>query len=444
MSSAGVRQSFLVCRETGNYATIQAAIDAVPDGEGGEFVIFIRKGVYREYVHCPPSKGAIALVGEDRALTLVTVGENRLPTKESAALIVDCAQFRAENLSFENAAPFWQLDTSPPAVAAKFLGGQSEINHCSFLGWQDTLWSVAGSQRLKDCYIEGHADWVRGEGTTEFENCEVHSRVDDAAVWPSARGGGGETSPAGFYSLLWKMAEAERWGGGANSSQDVNELPETVAAQGGGGAETTDFEMRVGPSSLDSDPLGGSEELSVDPPGSSLWFPERTSSGFGTSSSAEASLGNASEASLLRWGSAGAGGGIDWDAGEIQPVPAGAVVTVWGGPKRGTSSRDQHFKLRCCYCVSKQWRGAGDTCQLLGIFKSISLVVPFHFQKLSSVSVYIALLAEMEEFFLFNVKSSSQPAKRLRVLYTVLVDCHGQSRLVKGAQRLVVRLQRNT
>lgn len=318
MSSAVARRSFLVCRDTGDYATIQAAIDAVPGGEGGEFVIYIRKGVYREHLTCSPSKGAIALIGEDRTLTLITVGENRPPTEESTALMVNCPQFRAENLSFENAAPFWQLDTSPPAVAAKFLGGRSEITHCSFLGWQDTLWSVAGNQRLKDCYIEGHADWVRGEGTTEFENCEVHSRVDDAVVRPSSHGGGRETSPAGFYSLLWRMAEADRWGVGASSSQDVNELPGTFSAPG---ADTTDSEMGVAPSSLDSDPPGGSGELNLDPPGSLLWLPEQTSSGFLTSSSsAETSVENASETSLLRWGSTAAGGGVECDAGEVQLV----------------------------------------------------------------------------------------------------------------------------
>jgi hypothetical protein len=204
-------RSFLVCQEAGDYATIQAAIEAIPErNDGSEFVIYIRRGVYNEHLHVPPSKGSVALIGEDRASTLVTVGPVSSFLQDSAALIVDCAHFRAENLSLENSTPLWHLQSNPPAVAAKFLAGDADIMHCSLLGWQDTLWSVGGSQRLRDCYIEGHSDWVRGQGKTEFENCEVHCRVDTAAL-PVAQEspGGGHAGSVSFFSLLWSMAEAE-------------------------------------------------------------------------------------------------------------------------------------------------------------------------------------------------------------------------------------------
>jgi pectinesterase len=47
---------------------------------------------------------------------------------------------------------------------------------CRFLGWQDTLYANGGRQHYKDCYIEGHVDFIFGNATALFEDCEIHSK----------------------------------------------------------------------------------------------------------------------------------------------------------------------------------------------------------------------------------------------------------------------------
>jgi len=50
------------------------------------------------------------------------------------------------------------------------------FQNCRFLGWQDTLFVNSGRQFFKDCYIEGHVDFIFGSGKVFFENCEIHSK----------------------------------------------------------------------------------------------------------------------------------------------------------------------------------------------------------------------------------------------------------------------------
>jgi hypothetical protein len=302
-------RSFLVCPEAGDYATIQAAIEAIPERtDGSEFVIYIRRGVYNEHLHVTPSKGSVALIGEDRASTLVTVGPVSSFLQDSAALIVDCAHFRAENLSLENSTPLWHLESNPPAVAAKFLAGDADIMHCSFLGWQDTLWSVGGSQRLRDCYIEGHSDWVRGQGKTEFENCEVHCRVDTAAL-PAAHEspGGGHAGSVSFFSLLWNMAEAERQEAALPLDQDLG-ISLRESSGGGEGAGAMDC-RKQGPAlvqigcDLPSGPESASDftsSSSMETAGLESQRVQNVGSGFG------------------RWDSAEREGRSFWDEGAVE------------------------------------------------------------------------------------------------------------------------------
>ena len=57
----------------GDYATVQEAIDAVPDYSHGNITtIYIRKGVYRECVHIPHSKFRMHITGEDADSTIIT------------------------------------------------------------------------------------------------------------------------------------------------------------------------------------------------------------------------------------------------------------------------------------------------------------------------------------------------------------------------------------
>src|SRR5687767_5410393 len=57
---------------TGDYRTIQEAVNAVRDFTYFRVTIFIRKGVYHEKLCVPAWKCSITLQGEDRDSTIIT------------------------------------------------------------------------------------------------------------------------------------------------------------------------------------------------------------------------------------------------------------------------------------------------------------------------------------------------------------------------------------
>src|SRR5688572_9838693 len=65
---------------TGNYTTVQAALDAVPEGNEHKVTIYIKNGVYKEVIVVDARKNFISLEGEDKLKTILTY-DNHAGTK---------------------------------------------------------------------------------------------------------------------------------------------------------------------------------------------------------------------------------------------------------------------------------------------------------------------------------------------------------------------------
>ena len=163
---------------SGDYRTVQAAVQAVRDLSQVRVVIRVANGVYREKVVVPAHKRLIRLVGESAAGTIISwadhtgdaAGHN---TYSSATVLVQGNDFEAENLTFENAAgPVGQ------AVAVQVDADRVAFRHCRFLGNQDTLFPAVENSRqyYQDCYIEGTTDFIFGSATAVFDRCEIRSK----------------------------------------------------------------------------------------------------------------------------------------------------------------------------------------------------------------------------------------------------------------------------
>lgn len=82
MESSGiiVNDSVIVSRDgTDNFTSIGAAIDSAPNNtkpEDGYFVIYLRKGHYKEYVVVPKYKKNIMLLGDGINKTVITGKHN--------------------------------------------------------------------------------------------------------------------------------------------------------------------------------------------------------------------------------------------------------------------------------------------------------------------------------------------------------------------------------
>ena len=178
------QQKIIVAKDgTGNYRTIQEALDAVPAGNLKPVTVFVRKGIYKERIIVDARKNFINLIGEDKEQTILTFNNHSgtklangdtVNTWSSASFFVYADDFHAENISFENNAGF----TAGQAVALRIEGNRASFLNCKITGFQDVLFlSGTGVKHyFKDCYIEGTTDFIFGAATALFQNCHIHSK----------------------------------------------------------------------------------------------------------------------------------------------------------------------------------------------------------------------------------------------------------------------------
>lgn len=174
---------FVVAKDgTGDFTTVQAALDAVPHLRKSRTSIFIRQGVYYEKLQLSETKTNVSLIGEDAEKTILTYDDyaskhNRfgeeIGTSGSASFFIDGEGFEAHNITFENSAgPVGQ------AVAVRIDGDRVRFTNCRFLGFQDTLYPHGKTSRqyYRDCYIEGTVDFIFGWSTALFDHCVIHCK----------------------------------------------------------------------------------------------------------------------------------------------------------------------------------------------------------------------------------------------------------------------------
>ncbi len=176
---------FVVAQDgSGDFRTVQEAIDAVPDFRKQSTRIFIRKGFYREKIIIPDTKHSLTLIGEDKHKTILSFNNfasrksilgDEIGTSGSASIYICPDNFRAENITFENAAgPIGQ------AVAIIVRSDRASFINCRFLGFQDTLYThkIGSKQYYNNCYIEGTVDFIFGSSIAYFDECEIYCKQD--------------------------------------------------------------------------------------------------------------------------------------------------------------------------------------------------------------------------------------------------------------------------
>lgn len=179
---------FLVSQDgTGDFETIQEAINAVRDLSQQQVYIHIKKGIYREKIIIPTWKTNISLIGEGADETIITnddysgkpygdttdaYGKKSFSTYNSYTVLIQGNDCTVEGITIENTAgPVGQ------AVALHVEADRIVIKSCRLLGNQDTLYAATKNSRqyYLNCYIEGTTDFIFGQATAVFEGCTLHS-----------------------------------------------------------------------------------------------------------------------------------------------------------------------------------------------------------------------------------------------------------------------------
>lgn len=171
-------ESIVSADGTGDFRTVQAAIDAAPAGSTGRTVILVRRGTYRELVTVPPEKTNLTLRGEDRTGVVIAAENNaRLNPRRRELFSVLANGFRLENLTLHNTTP----KGGSQAEAIRVNADRVVLDRCDFRSFQDTL-RLDGRVYLRECRVEGDVDFVWGSGTAWFERCHLRAVHDGYLV----------------------------------------------------------------------------------------------------------------------------------------------------------------------------------------------------------------------------------------------------------------------
>lgn len=179
---------------TGEFRTIDEAIEVRRAFMDYTKVIYVKKGVYKEKLIIPSWLTNITICGEDRDNTIITWDDHaniKMPVggldSEAAVKGKPMGTFRTYTLKVQgsyitlkditienNAAKLGQ------AVALHTEGDHILVQNCRLLGNQDTVYTGVGGTRVAfyDCYIEGTTDFIFGPSIAWFQNCEIHSKAN--------------------------------------------------------------------------------------------------------------------------------------------------------------------------------------------------------------------------------------------------------------------------
>jgi pectin methylesterase-like acyl-CoA thioesterase len=173
---------------SGDFCTLQSAIDFVPANNTIPVTITVRKGTYNEINYIASNKPFITIRGEDRNNTIVQYPNNaNLNAGNSRAMFgIDAPDFTLENMTLWNTTP----KGGSQAEALRTNNVRTLINHVNLKSFQDTVF-MNGTALVNDSYIEGDVDFMWGNGAIYFQNSELRS-VSSGGYYTQIRNGQGQ------------------------------------------------------------------------------------------------------------------------------------------------------------------------------------------------------------------------------------------------------------
>jgi pectinesterase len=158
---------------SGDFNTVQGAIDFVSDNPPQRITIFIRNGTYEEIVFFR-NKSNLTLRGEDRDKVQVSYANNSAfnppqpgPNRRCAFSVYDSSNIELDNFSITN-------NAYGQAEGLLIFGSKVIISRMNIKGSGDAL-NLRGPVYLTDSRIIGDGDTILGVGPAFFNHCEIQS-----------------------------------------------------------------------------------------------------------------------------------------------------------------------------------------------------------------------------------------------------------------------------
>ncbi|KAK9071179.1 hypothetical protein SSX86_009747 [Deinandra increscens subsp. villosa] len=190
---------------SGDFTKVMDAVSAVPDYNSRRYVIYIKKGVYREYVEISKKKTNIMMIGDGMDQTVMSGNRSYIDgwtTYRSATFAVKGKGFIARDMRFENTAG----PEKHQAVAFRSDSDLSVVFRCAITGYQDTLYAHSMRQFYRNCLIKGTVDFIFGDGVVVFQNCDILAvkGLPNQKNTITAQGRKEPTQPSGIFDPVFE------------------------------------------------------------------------------------------------------------------------------------------------------------------------------------------------------------------------------------------------
>jgi len=199
--AAGAARLTVAADGTGDFCTLQGALDFLPAGSRAPTTIVLRAGTYAEIVAFA-GKHRVTIRGEDRHRSVLEYANNArfnpgngnpyAPGAGPAAAgarprgIYHRGVFLADqadelvlaNLTIRNTTP--QGGSQAEAIILNGgAGARAVLKDVDLTSYQDTL-QINGQAYVEDCFITGDVDFLWGKGPCFFEDCTFRARRSGA------------------------------------------------------------------------------------------------------------------------------------------------------------------------------------------------------------------------------------------------------------------------
>ncbi|MED6150700.1 hypothetical protein PIB30_074968 [Stylosanthes scabra] len=173
LEAHGVTPDVVVAADgTGNFTRVTDAVLAAPEKSEKRFVIYVKRGVYNEYVEIQKNKWNIVMIGDGIGATVITGNRNYVDgftTFRTATFAVVGRGFIARDITFKNTAG----PEKKQAVALRTDSDLSIYFRCEITGYQDSLYTHSMRQFFRECTISGTVDFIFGYATAFFQKCNI-------------------------------------------------------------------------------------------------------------------------------------------------------------------------------------------------------------------------------------------------------------------------------
>jgi len=159
---------------SGDFCTVQGAVDFAPGNNTTYRLVNIRNGTYTEIIDIK-SKNNLTFRGQDRKATVITYANNSNlnPAATQFRVMIDAQgnDLAFENLTMTNSTP----KGGSQAEALRVRGLRCIVLNADLDSFQDTLLvNTTGDQvYFKNSHIQGDTDYTWGSGTAYLTNCEM-------------------------------------------------------------------------------------------------------------------------------------------------------------------------------------------------------------------------------------------------------------------------------